>query len=238
MISRMLAALLVAALPAACAAPGASPAPDVAVPAGCTVSGVRWSEPAFASRLTRVTVFGESTTVSPTGRTVLDEPFTSSITRLTAPDDWATALATSLSAASGRTVSSGPAVTEDGGYSLPGGSQDDPTIPEMLFYQGVQTVTADFGVDCGATPVSGTFAAWTDLTVGGVTCGGVEEPAEELGRQARRHCPRTPAPGRSAAVPDAVPFDSSDVLVHGADGGASPPKLAAACRPAAWFSAT
>ncbi|MEU8242674.1 hypothetical protein AB0C07_30840 [Actinoplanes missouriensis] len=211
MIIRVLAALLVAALPAACATPGDGEGTP-AVPAGCTTAGVRWSEPSFASRLTRVAVFGERATVSPTGQPVLTDPFTTSITRLTAPDDWTTALAASLGAVSGRTLRSGPAVAEDGGYALLTGRQDDPTIPETLLYEGVETVTADFTVDCGGTPVSGTFTAWTDLTVGGVTCGGVDEPAEELGKRARAHCPRTPAPGSSAAVPDTLPFDPSDEL--------------------------
>ncbi|TWG12911.1 hypothetical protein FHX34_105779 [Actinoplanes teichomyceticus] len=184
-------ATLAAVAAAGCAAAGTAGA--AAVPAGCDPSGatVHWSTPVRQPRLTRVDLFASD--AGGTGTVVLDEPITASVAGVTAPDGWVAALAASLSTATGSTVRTGPVRLPDGGYSMLGGAQDDPSIPESLLYQGVETITADFTVDC-APPVTGTFTSWTTTGLGTVACAQADEPAEPLGRLARRHCPRTPAP--------------------------------------------
>jgi hypothetical protein len=198
------AALLVLAAVAlsACAAPSAA-----SVPPGCDLSAAppRWSQPTKEPRLTRVTVYRIESADPGAGRTVLDQPFAPAITRLAAPDDWTARLAESLSAKTGDKIQTEPARLKDGGYGLSVGGQDDPDITETLSYEGVEAVSADFSVDCERT-VSGTFTSWTTVSFGGVTCAAADEPAEPLGRLARRYCPRTPAPLPST-IDDAIPFD-------------------------------
>jgi hypothetical protein len=203
---------------ASCAAPGSraplapqtSAAPASVAP-GCDLSGtrVRWSAPTREPRLIRVTLFQDVREEDPathTGVDLLDEPFTPAIGQVAAPDDWTARLAASLSAQTGDKIQSGVARAKDGRFGTLMGHQDDPGIPEILLYHGVETVSAGFTVDCGRT-VSGTFTSWTSAEFGGVTCGQVEEPAEPLARLARRHCPRTPAPQASLdADPPAVEF--------------------------------
>lgn len=214
MITLKSALLVLAAMTSpACAAPG-SPAPQASsasVAPGCDLSGtrVRWSAPTRAPRLLRVTLFQDVREEDPathTGVDLLNEPFTPAIGQVAAPDDWTARLATSLSAQTGDKIQSGVARAKDGEYGTLMGHQDDPGIPEILLYHGVETVAAGFTVDCGRT-VSGTFTSWTAAEFGGVTCGQAEEPTEPLARLARRHCPRTPAPQASLdADPPAVEF--------------------------------
>lgn len=212
--------VLTAVTAAACAAPGANPpipgrpsATPTSVAPGCDLSGtrVRWSKPTRQPRLTRVTLFR----ITPedraglTGAEVFAEPFTPSIAQVAAPDDWIARLAGSLSAETGGKVGTGPARVPDSTFGLVG-NPDDASIRETLLYEGAEVVSAGFAVDCDGT-VSGTFTSWTATSVGSVTCGQLEEPAEPMGRLARRHCPRTPAPGQSPI--DTAPFDTVPPLV-------------------------
>jgi hypothetical protein len=212
--------VLTAATSAACAAPGSNPpfsgrpsSTPTSVAPGCDLSGTRvhWAKPTRQPRLTRVTLFrivpGDPD--SHTGDEVFAEPFTPSIAQVAAPDDWTARLAESLSAETGDTVRTGPARVPDSNFALLG-NRDDDSIPETLLYEGVEVVSAGFSVDCDGT-VSGIFTSWIATSVGGVTCGQFEEPAEPVGRLARRYCPRTPAPRQSSI--DAAPFDTVPPLV-------------------------
>ncbi|WP_433833118.1 hypothetical protein ACQP2E_17975 [Actinoplanes sp. CA-015351] len=199
MIMRAAALALPVAILAACATPAAAPppnpAPTTATPApvasGCDpTAGIHWSPPSTGAELIKVTVLDGRIADS---TVVLDEPVTTAITQVAAPETWTPALAASLSTEIGRTVRTGPAATGATRAILLAEVQDDPAIPELLLYEAAETVTAAFTVAC-TTPVTGTFTSWTATTGGSVTCGSRREPAEALGRLARRHCPRTPAP--------------------------------------------
>ncbi|MEV6597573.1 hypothetical protein AB0M36_11985 [Actinoplanes sp. NPDC051346] len=197
-------AALVVLGPLSCGKPdsGRSSAPAT-VPPGCDLSGARveWSGHTTQPTLTRV-YLDSGKGVSETSTVVLDEPFTPAVTGVAAPADWLPRLARSLSAETGDEIHVESPVQKDGRIGF-GGQVDDPTIRETLSYQGVQAVSADFSVSC-EQPVRGTLTAWTSMSVGGVTCSQIEPPAEELGRLARRYCPRTPTPGPPS---EAVPFD-------------------------------
>lgn len=220
MINRVVAGaalvVLAAVASAACAAPDSNPpiagqpsSAPAGVPPGCDLSGTRvhWSKPTTQPRLTRVTLFrdGSEATTSPIGTEIFAEPFTPSIAHVAAPDDWTARLAKSLGAKTGAKIQTGPARVPDATFGLMS-NRDDPSIPESLLYEAVEVVSAGFTVDCDQQAVSGTFTSWTSANVGGVTCGELEEPAEPVGRLARRYCPRTPAPRPSTV--DAVPFDT------------------------------
>jgi hypothetical protein len=194
------AAVLATLSAAACAGPGTAPA---AVPAGCAATDVRWSAPAKEPRLTRVTLHQGPGDMA--GRVVLDEPFTPSITGVTAPSDWLGALAGSLGEHIGTQIETGPAVLPDGGFSFGMEVADDPGILQTLMYEGAMTVSAGFTVSC-TTPVTGVLTSWTTTEVGGLACGSSQRPEDPLGRLARVHCPATPAPRPSGYI-DAVPFD-------------------------------
>lgn len=209
--------VLTAGVSAACAGPGSSPAilgqpspsPTTVAP-GCDLSGtrVRWSEPTKQPRLTRVTLFRivPDDPASHTGQDVLDEPFTPSITQVVAPASWTALLAKSLSVKTGSTIQARPPSIKDGSYGFPMPQQNDASIPEKLLYQGVETVSANFSVDCDRT-VSGTFTSWTSTNIGAVTCSHVTAPTEPLDDLARHYCRRTPSPHQSSN--DAVPFAST-----------------------------
>jgi hypothetical protein len=207
-------------LTAGCSAtgePSAAPSTIPTVPAGCAAGDVRWSEPAQAQRLTRVTRFKDRTY---TGEEVLAEPFTSSIEGLSAPDSWLTPLAAGLqqkiqsSTKDKIEVRTGPARIPDGEqYGL---FLVDPANPDMLRYEGVSTITADFTVDCG-TALTGTFTAWTDATSGSLACAATEPATDPLDRLARAHCPTPPStPDPAATAPTIrLPDGSIDVIGDG-----------------------
>jgi hypothetical protein len=183
---------------AGCASPATTPAtgPTI-VPPGCepAATNLRWEKPAEQPRLTRVTLYraiSEKATPG-AGQDLLNEPFTTAVTQVTAPASWIDRLAESLRAETGGDIHTGTAKLKDGGYSYTTGGLDDLSIPETLTYEGVQAVSVRFTVDC-TIPVSGTFSAWTSMSLGGVTCGSALEPEEALGRLARRYCPRIPSP--------------------------------------------
>ncbi|BBH69536.1 hypothetical protein ACTI_62210 [Actinoplanes sp. OR16] len=180
--------ILAGALPAACA--------DQSAQAGCdpATAGIRWAEPVTGSRLIEVTLHRERARMPPEGEEVLSDPFGPSITGLEAPASWIPVLAGSLGAEIRRTVGTGTAELTGSRSVFLAGGLDDPTNTDSLFWTGVTTVSAGFTVGC-ATPASGTFTSWTETTAGAVTCGSRSEPDEELGRQARGHCPRTPSEG-------------------------------------------
>jgi hypothetical protein len=202
-VRRAAAAVLSMLSAAACAVPGTSP---TAVPSGCAATEVRWSTPVAQPRLTRVTLYQGPGDL--TGRVVLDEPFTPSITGVTAPADWTGVLAASLSRETGTKVETGPAVLPDGTeIGTFGEGPDVPGIPHTLFYEGVTSLSAEFNVSC-ATDVTGVFTSWTTVEVGDLVCGRSIPPTEPLAVLARAHCPATPAPRPSGPV-DAIPFDEA-----------------------------
>ncbi|GGQ62845.1 hypothetical protein [Couchioplanes azureus] len=188
------AALVTLAL-AGCAGPDA-PAPARTVPPGCdaAASRVEWSGYTKQPKLTSVRLYRGAAVTADPGTPVLEEPYVSAITGPTAPADWLARLATSLAAETGDEIHTEPAVLEDGVRWGSSGVLDDPSIEETLHYEGVQAVSAAFTVHC-APPVQGALTAWTTFSYGGVTCGQLEPPADELGRLARSYCPRTPVPG-------------------------------------------
>ena len=83
-----------AAAAGGCARSGTEPpAAPPAVPGGCdiTATSLRWDgEPVGGERLTRVTFYrtADERATPGAGQSVLDEPFTTAVTELSAPADW------------------------------------------------------------------------------------------------------------------------------------------------------
>ncbi|MEV6347358.1 hypothetical protein [Actinoplanes sp. NPDC051851] len=187
----VLTAGLTAGLTAACATPGTRPATPASVPPGCELPGahISWAESVRDQRLYRVTRYTGDEDLE--GTVVMDQPFTTSVSRIAAPDGWIDELVASLAGTSGIPVRSGTAAMAPGDYSSGSEVSGDPTGTDWLLYESAAIVSAPFTVDC-TTPVNGTLTAWTIASLGSVHCGATDEPGT-MAHRARSYCPRTPS---------------------------------------------
>lgn len=138
------------------------------------------------------------------GHELLDAPATPSVDGIDAPAEWLPILAGSLAAEIGKPVH----VTTPSRFEGQTGARgpDDPTITEMVRFEGVERVSGVFTVDCPPT-VRATFAAWTSSTSGILFCGSSQTPEDRYARLARGYCLRTAAPPSDLAP---APFGTAD----------------------------
>jgi hypothetical protein len=199
---RLVAGIVALTVASACARADAGPT-GVSVPAGCEPAAdrVTWSAARTTPTLVEAALYGAGDLAAgASGTALLKEPFTPSITGVTAPDSWLTALGSLLGHHTGEPVHTTAPSAEGQSFGVFSGAEGG----QLVLYTGIARVSADFTVRCDP-PVHGALNAWTKTVAGGVSC---QNPrAVELdvfGHQASKLCPKLPA---SASAPvDAAQF--------------------------------
>jgi hypothetical protein len=182
-------------LASACARADAGPT-GVAVPAGCepTADRVTWSAARTTPMLIDAARYGaDDLAAGASGSALLKQPFTPSITGVTAPDSWLTTLGSSLERHTGQPVHTTAPSAEGQSFGVFGSESG-----QVVIYTGITRVSADFAVQCDPT-VHGALNAWAKTVAGAVTCqDSGDAELDVFGRQALTLCPRRPA---SASTP-------------------------------------
>lgn len=205
---RFVSAVSALALAGACARADATP-PVAPVPAGCAPTGhlLTWSPARTTPILIEATLYkaGELA-AGTTGTSLLNQPFTPSITGVAAPASWLTDLGSALARETKKPVNTSAPTAEGQSFGVASG----PEQVQIMLYTGVDQVSADFEVQCDPT-VRGTFHAWSKTVAGGVAC--EYQPdlhLDTFGRLALDLCPNRPTPPPSDPVDaDELPVDPS-----------------------------
>jgi hypothetical protein len=191
------------ALAGACAQVDATPAASP-VPAGCEPTGspLTWSPPRTTPILVEATLYGATELAAgTTGTSLLNQPFTPSITGVAAPASWLIALGNSLAQKTGKPVHTDAPSAEGQSFGVASGPEQAPVV----LYTGIDQVTADFDLQCNPT-VRGTFHAWSKTLAGGVACEYQPDvQSDAFGRLALQLCPPdllTPPPSDPVAAGD------------------------------------
>jgi hypothetical protein len=199
------AGMLALTLASGCARADAGPT-GVSVPVGCepTADRVTWSAARTTPMLVEATLYGTGDLAAgASGTALLKEPFTPSITGVTAPDSWLAVLGSSLEHHTGGPVHTTAPSAEGQSFGVLSGAEGG----QLVLYTGITQVSADFAVRCDPT-VHGALNAWAKTVAGGVSCrnsGDVE--LDVFGRQALKLCPQPPASASAPVDAEQFPTD-------------------------------